>query len=65
MKLSFQKTRAHHRLNDDVPEDVKARRHHELANVFREEAQKLNEALIGTEQIVLVEGVSGSEIKNL
>uniref|UniRef100_A0A1I7T9A2 CDK5RAP1-like protein n=1 Tax=Caenorhabditis tropicalis TaxID=1561998 RepID=A0A1I7T9A2_9PELO len=52
------KTRAHHRLTDDVPEEVKQRRHLDLTTVFREEALKLNESLIGTEQIVLIEGKS-------
>ncbi|CCD68781.1 CDK5RAP1-like protein [Caenorhabditis elegans] len=52
------KTRAHHRLTDDVPEDVKARRHLDLTTVFREEALKLNQALIGSEQTVLLEGKS-------
>ncbi|CAI2348318.1 unnamed protein product [Caenorhabditis sp. 36 PRJEB53466] len=52
------KTRAHHRLTDDVPEEVKARRHLDLTTVFREEALRLNEKLIGSEQIVLLEGKS-------
>ncbi|ULT99548.1 hypothetical protein L5515_003549 [Caenorhabditis briggsae] len=52
------KTRAHHRLADDVPEEVKAQRHLDLTTVFREEALKLNQTLIGTEQIVLREGTS-------
>lgn len=52
------KTRAHHRLTDDVPEEVKSRRHLDLTTVFREEALKLNQSMIGTEQIVLVEGKS-------
>uniref|UniRef100_A0A8R1DT86 TRAM domain-containing protein n=1 Tax=Caenorhabditis japonica TaxID=281687 RepID=A0A8R1DT86_CAEJA len=52
------KTRAHHRLTDDVPEEVKNRRHQDLISVFREEALRINESLIGTKQIVLVEGKS-------
>lgn len=52
------KTRAHHRLTDDVPEDVKARRHVDLTTVFREKALELNQKLVGTEQIVLLEGKS-------
>ncbi|CAL2036140.1 unnamed protein product [Caenorhabditis brenneri] len=52
------KTRAHHRLTDDVPEEVKNRRHLDLTTVFREEALKLNQALIGTQQTVLIEGKS-------
>ncbi|CAI5445891.1 unnamed protein product [Caenorhabditis angaria] len=52
------KTRAHHRLEDNVPEEIKHRRHSELTQVFREESLELNKKLIGTQQIVLVEGVS-------
>ncbi|CAB3402439.1 unnamed protein product [Caenorhabditis bovis] len=52
------KTRAHHRLTDDVPEDVKQRRHHELNETFREQSTILNQSLIGSSQIVLVEGMS-------
>uniref|UniRef100_W6NSY4 CDK5RAP1-like protein n=1 Tax=Haemonchus contortus TaxID=6289 RepID=W6NSY4_HAECO len=53
-----EKTRAHYRLTDDVPEDVKRRRHEELAAVFREESLAFHKSLVGTEQLVLVEGVS-------
>ncbi|KAJ1368977.1 hypothetical protein KIN20_030344 [Parelaphostrongylus tenuis] len=53
-----EKTRAHYRLSDDVPDEVKRRRHEELANVFREESLAINSSLIGTEQLVLVEGTS-------
>ncbi|TTB41834.1 CDK5 regulatory subunit-associated protein 1 [Bagarius yarrelli] len=52
------KTHAHHRLHDDVPAEVKQRRLEELVSVFREEAAKLNAALIGSTQLVLVEGES-------
>lgn len=41
-----------------MPAVVKQRRLEELIAVFREEATKLNTELIGTDQIVLVEGVS-------
>ncbi len=53
----FQKTSAFHRLSDNVPEEVKHRRHLELVAAFREEAEKLNQAQIGQLQLVLVEGV--------
>ncbi|NXQ92376.1 CK5P1 protein, partial [Nyctibius grandis] len=53
-----QKTRAYHRLRDDVPADVKQRRLEELIAVFREEAARANEALVGQSQLVLVEGPS-------
>ncbi|XP_066240155.1 mitochondrial tRNA methylthiotransferase CDK5RAP1 [Saccopteryx leptura] len=53
-----QKTRAYHRLKDDVLEAVKLRRLEELITVFREEATKVNEASVGCTQLVLVEGLS-------
>ncbi|NXY37095.1 CK5P1 protein, partial [Pomatorhinus ruficollis] len=53
-----QKTRAHHRLQDDVPADVKKRRLEELIATFREEAARANAALVGQAQLVLVEGPS-------
>ncbi|XP_053106125.1 mitochondrial tRNA methylthiotransferase CDK5RAP1 isoform X2 [Hemicordylus capensis] len=53
-----QKTRAFHRLQDDVPPDVKQRRLEELAAVFREEAARANAAAVGHRQVVLVEGPS-------
>uniref|UniRef100_A0A8I3WTM5 Mitochondrial tRNA methylthiotransferase CDK5RAP1 n=1 Tax=Callithrix jacchus TaxID=9483 RepID=A0A8I3WTM5_CALJA len=53
-----QKTRAYHRLKDDVPEEVKLRRLEELITVFREEATKANQTAVGCTQLVLVEGLS-------
>lgn len=53
-----QKTRAYHRLQDDVPADVKKRRLEELITVFREEAARAHRAMVGQAQLVLVEGVS-------
>ncbi|XP_017678326.1 PREDICTED: CDK5 regulatory subunit-associated protein 1 [Lepidothrix coronata] len=53
-----QKTRAYHRLQDDVPADVKRRRLEELIAAFREEAARANVALVGQDQLVLVEGPS-------
>lgn len=55
---SEQKTQAFHRLQDDVPAEVKRRRLEECISVFRQEALKVNAALIGSSQLVLVEGVS-------
>lgn len=49
------KTRAHKKLTDDVPEEVKQKRANELAAVMRDVALKHNEAMIGSEQLVLVE----------
>lgn len=59
--VCLQKTRAYHRLQDDVPADVKQRRLQELIAVFREEAARANEAMVGQSQLVLVEGVSMPE----
>ncbi|KAL8579579.1 CDK5 regulatory subunit associated protein 1 [Nucella lapillus] len=53
-----QKTRAFHRLKDEVPAEVKQRRHTELVAAFRTEAEKLHAAQIGSKQLVLVEGSS-------
>ncbi|OWK03319.1 hypothetical protein Celaphus_00007893, partial [Cervus elaphus hippelaphus] len=53
-----QKTRAYHRLKDDIPEEVKLRRLEELITVFREEATKANKSFVGCTQLVLVEGPS-------
>jgi len=49
------KTRAHRRLTDDVPEEIKQKRANELAAVMRDVALKHNEAMVGSEQLVLVE----------
>ncbi|XP_002192492.5 mitochondrial tRNA methylthiotransferase CDK5RAP1 isoform X2 [Taeniopygia guttata] len=53
-----QKTRAHHRLQDDVPADVKKQRLEQLIATFREEAARANAELVGRAQLVLVEGPS-------
>ncbi|XP_071112860.1 mitochondrial tRNA methylthiotransferase CDK5RAP1-like isoform X1 [Haliotis cracherodii] len=58
-----QKTRAYHRLSDDVPEDVKSRRHMELIGAFRQGAQQLHTAQIGCQQLVLVEGDSKKSVQ--
>ncbi|XP_021383119.2 mitochondrial tRNA methylthiotransferase CDK5RAP1 [Lonchura striata] len=53
-----QKTRAHHRLQDDVPAEEKKRRLEQLIATFREEAARANAELVGQAQLVLVEGPS-------
>lgn len=60
-----QKTHAFHRLHDDVPAEVKQRRLEECISVFREEAARVNAALIGSTQLVLVEGKSKRSAKDL
>ncbi|OCT62707.1 CDK5 regulatory subunit associated protein 1 L homeolog isoform X1 [Xenopus laevis] len=52
------KTRAYHRLQDDVPPEVKQRRLEELISVFREEAERVNKRTVESTQLVLVEGPS-------
>ncbi|CAN2391654.1 N6-isopentenyladenosine methylthiotransferase activity [Pristimantis euphronides] len=52
------KTKAFHRLNDDVSPEVKKSRLDELIAVFREEAEKVNQKAVGSTQLVLVEGFS-------
>ncbi|KAL4655896.1 CDK5 regulatory subunit-associated protein 1 [Arapaima gigas] len=52
------KTHAYHRLQDDVPAQVKQHRLEELITVFRGEAARVNNRLIGSTQLILVEGES-------
>lgn len=52
------KTHAYYNYPDDVPNDVKLRRSNEIAELFRKIAQNLNENLIGTDQLVLIDSVS-------
>ncbi|XP_034388209.1 CDK5 regulatory subunit-associated protein 1 [Cyclopterus lumpus] len=59
------KTHASHRLQDDVPAEVKRRRLEECIGAFREEAARVNAALIGSTQLVLVEGESKRSAKDL
>lgn len=60
-----QKTHAFHRLRDDVPAEVKQQRLEECISVFREEAARVNAALTGSTQLVLVEGESKRSAKDL
>lgn len=43
---------------DDVPQEVKIRRTNEVGEVFRKNALLLNQHLVGSVQLVLVEGPS-------
>ena len=54
----LQKTRAFHKLTDDVSDDVKKRRHLELDAVYRQCALERNQEQLGLTQLVLIEGVS-------
>jgi len=52
-------------LVDDVPEEVKKERHNALLVAQKEISHAKNKALIGTEQEILVEGLSRKSDKNL
>ncbi|KAH9280008.1 CDK5 regulatory subunit-associated protein 1 [Echinococcus granulosus] len=52
------KTRAFYRLEDDVPAEIKARRHNELKSALRSAALRFNNSLIGSTELVLVESIS-------
>ena len=54
----LQKTRAFHKLTDDVSDDIKKRRHLELDAVYRQCALERNQEQLGLTQLVLIEGVS-------
>ncbi len=53
-----EKTTAHRRYKDDVPDEVKQLRLRAMVNVFREGAAKRNAAFVGKNQQILIEGVS-------
>lgn len=53
-----EKTKAHYHLTDDVPSNVKSRRHLEIHELFRHHAHLLNQSYIGQTQLCLVEGPS-------
>lgn len=59
------KTHAYHRLEDNVLPEVKQRRLAECIDVFREEAARINASLIGSTQLVLVEGESKRSAEDL
>uniref|UniRef100_A0A3Q2QVY8 Mitochondrial tRNA methylthiotransferase CDK5RAP1 n=1 Tax=Fundulus heteroclitus TaxID=8078 RepID=A0A3Q2QVY8_FUNHE len=59
------KTHAFHRLQDDVAPQVKQRRLEECIGVFREEAERVNAAVVGSRQLVLVEGESKRSVEDL
>ena len=50
------KTRAYHRMEDDVPEDVKKRRLQELIEIFHRRAAERNAARHGQTFVVMVDG---------
>ncbi|XP_038078177.1 mitochondrial tRNA methylthiotransferase CDK5RAP1-like [Patiria miniata] len=52
------KTHAYHRMQDDVPEEVKQRRLREVIALCREGMAEANAEQLGRRQLVLIEGVS-------
>ncbi|CAN7989082.1 unnamed protein product [Ixodes hexagonus] len=60
-----EKTHAHRRLEDDVPEEVKKRRVAEVLEVFRRGAKHLHDRHVGSHQLVLVEGASRRSASDL
>ncbi len=57
LSLSVQKTHAHRNLKDDVPEEVKKARFQVLYDFVRCEMERLHKGYLGTQQLVLIEGV--------
>lgn len=53
-----EKTTAHRRYKDNVPQNVKLERLQRMANVFRKHADILNKSQIGQMQLILIEGDS-------
>ena len=53
-----EKTHAHRKLSDDVPQNIKLERLRRMSVLYRSLTEKLNRKLIGTHQVVLIEGVS-------
>ena len=53
----MQKTSAHRRNQDNVPLETKNKRVARLNDAFRQGADRINKRLIGSTQLVLVEGV--------
>lgn len=56
-------TKAHERLADDIPEDVKRRRNNEMLALQNEISEEDNAAFIDREVEVLVEGLSKAAVK--
>lgn len=52
------KTHAFHKLEDNVDKETKSRRTDEILKLFREQATHLNNSLVGSTQLVLIEAES-------
>ncbi|KAK9761923.1 hypothetical protein K7432_012805 [Basidiobolus ranarum] len=53
-----EKTHAHRKMIDDVPDDIKSRRLQEIIDTFHKNAKEKNQKLVGKPQLVLVEGTT-------
>lgn len=53
-----ERTHAHYHLVDDVPQEVKIARLTELNQLYRLSSLRMNQATVGTRQLLLIEGVS-------
>lgn len=60
-----EKTTAHRRYKDDVPDEVKKTRLQAMAKVFREGATERNSAFVGKNQQILIEGTSKRSANDL
>lgn len=60
-----ERTHAHYTLKDDVPYEVKTRRVAEVNELLRSKAKLNNESLVGSQQLVLVEGTSFRSLSDL
>ncbi|GAB0097998.1 CDK5RAP1-like protein [Sergentomyia squamirostris] len=60
-----EKTTAHRRYQDDVPEDTKLSRMKSCIDIFRRTATDLNSEMIGQEQLILIEGDSRRSSKDV
>ncbi|XP_801957.4 CDK5 regulatory subunit-associated protein 1 [Strongylocentrotus purpuratus] len=60
-----QKTHAYHKMQDDVPEEVKQRRLREMITVCRDGMAEINATHVGAKQLVLLEGTSKRSEKDL
>ncbi|KAJ8315131.1 hypothetical protein KUTeg_007281 [Tegillarca granosa] len=60
-----EKTRAHHRLTDDIPQEIKNKRVSQIVETFRAETLKLLSQNTGSHQLVLIEGESRRSMHDL
>ncbi|XP_077977687.1 mitochondrial tRNA methylthiotransferase CDK5RAP1-like [Glandiceps talaboti] len=59
------KTHAYHKMEDNVPHDIKIQRLTEVVDISREEMARTNNTKMGTQQLVLIEGPSKKSADDL